>query len=1439
MAAPKSNLWPLLRLGQRSVFICLLLGVSRVSSEAFVHLIAPADVRKDGGLKFRANLPIPERLVELKESFRLAHLERYGSPGYVDFEFFNTRLEQTVDSVDQLEDGDELRLFRKRGTTSLSRGAQHPDSEVVAGDVAGQHQQAQEQEQSKAPSRSEDAAGKERDRFHGRSAEEIIGGPTQGKAENYADGVAASPPNVAAGEDVKKKTGPAGVNDGTTGTSSPQQQQSETSTPRRTRNRGLDALTSAPMDSEAQNDAPSASLPDPSSPFYLSELLYTLTSAANVPTKLRRQVLHKVNEAPLSDFQRRQILDDYPVSLEDCREVDKEEAVGTAVAASSSSSDSSVGRTSPENPHHQDEGIDASSPSMSFRAFAERFVHLHPTARGILRLAECQPAFREGLVRSHFERKWTHQLKPLFEKAARGLTSTTGDSGTQLSTAYFTGYIGQEEALKMIRPLVQEQVLGRRISDSPLSFLFLGPSGVGKTELARKVAEKIHCGDQQSSDGDHQALTAGAASSSCNIKSLTKAGKFVEFKMGNYRNEEQFTSWIGVPDGVKGSDGKLSEILFSNPDAVIYLDEIEKAIPTAGDLLLAMLDNKGSVQVSKTGQHISTVKATFILSSNLATNEILSVWASTTGSYYSSTPLTPREKYEKILGKLDYALSQSKMFARPEVRNRIAAIVPFTPFLDSEIRQVIDLELKKLRRSYKKSEGWGHPNIVWTQRVVDFLADPLRNVHFENALSKGNLRELIRFLEQTVNRALNLAKDCENAVCEVFSSTLTVAGGTTSPTSTAIVAAGTTSICRPKASDVISGATDNFLLDVRDETGGSGGLPHIVADSVPTSLREALLFCNLPDTASGGLSGVLLGTSTPGKALTDLQNLAADTLGGVFGGLLNSGSDASSGSGTLSGSVVRGGQQKHQGPATGSSATSRRTTGLQPQGPEVGTDGTRTSRSSGGVSPSSFTPAATGSSAPGASSESGGSLFESDFEYDCVWQFVFSYQRTWSSLIAWSFFLLVGFWSAALAFVLLNYGILPLAEVLYSAWRALPPGVQQVIIAGGEAAAQIGKKAVEHFDYTFMVLLFFEYQFGLLRFVGRHLLSLLCWFGQRIKKRLGEVQKVYGRGDFGATISSSSSLPKSGSIELPLVLGKEGTFKSTPPATISSTFPADDNEASKRRKLYARAVAAAVIRRLKEDGCVSLEKKKDEPTLGATTASSGAPTVTSQADICETYLATAILRILQVNAQMMKSDSSGMVPQDSHPSLGRKKGGNQSSDAPDSSMYRHPHLLADSLQIGGDAVFPDQRSAGFTQMDVRFLKGFATSMLQQLSTENLSSIADTTFGALDREQQNMGDHNSTTQDVVDAPDEVTTNGSGKMKGAGAAPTPSALSLRSDGKKVEMTKTTNHAFGPNKAVGKSKPGAVGNIAQGHRLSGGDSGKSSPHEDNDDTDDELAS
>ena len=63
------------------------------------------------------------------------------------------------------------------------------------------------------------------------------------------------------------------------------------------------------------------------------------------------------------------------------------------------------------------------------------------------------------------------------------------------------------------------------------------------------------------------------------------------------------------------------------------------------------------------------------------------------------------------------------MFQRPELRNRLAGIIPFTPFLPHEVRELIELELVKLKASYHKSEGWGRPRLAWNKRVIEFFFD--------------------------------------------------------------------------------------------------------------------------------------------------------------------------------------------------------------------------------------------------------------------------------------------------------------------------------------------------------------------------------------------------------------------------------------------------------------------------------------------------------------------------------------------------------------------------------------------------------------------------------------------------------------------------------------------------------------------------------------------
>eukprot|EP00392_Amoebophrya_sp_AT5.2_P015762 g15978.t1 len=403
--------------------VALLLQVGH--AEIFVHLIAPADVRKDGGLKFRANLPVPDTVDELKNAFRLAHLERHGAPGYEDnFEFFHTRTEEVLASIDQLEDGDELRLFRKRGGG--------PNGNANGAGISG-------------------AAG------------------VDAGAAPSSGGTVAATKAATTTKHLQKQEGmntSRGRNHGEAQVDE-NDELSEVKSTAKTDTSTLPPSSRAKINITSSESAPSTMrLPEAHSPFYVSELLYLLTRAGSTRAEDRDKILGLLSETQLTDFQRKQILDDYPV---DCNAGD---GMGSAV-------------------------------SPSFRAMAESFVHLYPTARGIIRLAECDPAFRETLTRAQFARTW-EQYGDLFSSLSivgKGDSLFVGGNHAEDQEQFFPGYIGQKDALEMVKPLVLEQMLQRRISDAPLSFLFLGPSGVGKTELARKVAERIHCGQPDGIQG--------------------------------------------------------------------------------------------------------------------------------------------------------------------------------------------------------------------------------------------------------------------------------------------------------------------------------------------------------------------------------------------------------------------------------------------------------------------------------------------------------------------------------------------------------------------------------------------------------------------------------------------------------------------------------------------------------------------------------------------------------------------------------------------------------------------------------------------------------------------------------------------------------------------------------------------------------------------------
>lgn len=346
-----------------------------------------------------------------------------------------------------------------------------------------------------------------------------------------------------------------------------------------------------------------------------------------------------------------------------------------------------------------------------------------PKAEGVLRVArDCNPnELRAKLLQLYFKKtesrrdRWAQHYDPVED------------------------YIGQQYARNLVFPLLNEQMFKRRISDDPLSFLFLGPSGTGKTELARRIASILH---------------------NAPIDELIADGRFVEFKMGNYATEEQFAQWVGVPDGVKGGEGHLTLALKKHPNAVIYLDEIEKARPSAGDRLLGFLDAHGSLQVAKSGELVRTKHATWILSSNIATNEVLETW----NSYVRDGEVDYESAVEAVARDIQAPLGKSEMFRRPELRNRLSAVVPFTPFRGKEVEQIVQLQLERLQRKYAASSGYRNAQINWVPDVIKYFT---KESHDET-LKKGNVRALIKRVEMEVNTALSAAMFCDRPVCDAL-----------------------------------------------------------------------------------------------------------------------------------------------------------------------------------------------------------------------------------------------------------------------------------------------------------------------------------------------------------------------------------------------------------------------------------------------------------------------------------------------------------------------------------------------------------------------------------------------------------------------------------------------------------------------------------------------
>jgi ATP-dependent Clp protease ATP-binding subunit ClpB len=216
-----------------------------------------------------------------------------------------------------------------------------------------------------------------------------------------------------------------------------------------------------------------------------------------------------------------------------------------------------------------------------------------------------------------------------------------------------TRVIGQDEALEAVSNAVRRARAGLQDPNRPVgSFIFLGPTGVGKTETAKALAEFLF--------DDERAM--------------------IRLDMSEYMEKHAVARMIGAPPGYVGYDegGQLTEAVRRRPYSVVLFDEIEKAHPDVFNVLLQILDD-GRLTDSK-GRVVDFKNTVLIMTSNLGSREILSV-----GDDQGQV----REAVQQIL----------RDYFKPEFLNRIDDIVVFGQLSRREIEQIIDVQLEKLRKN--------------------------------------------------------------------------------------------------------------------------------------------------------------------------------------------------------------------------------------------------------------------------------------------------------------------------------------------------------------------------------------------------------------------------------------------------------------------------------------------------------------------------------------------------------------------------------------------------------------------------------------------------------------------------------------------------------------------------------------------------------------------
>ena len=243
--------------------------------------------------------------------------------------------------------------------------------------------------------------------------------------------------------------------------------------------------------------------------------------------------------------------------------------------------------------------------------------------------------------------------------------------------------VGQEDAIRAIADAVRRSRAGLADPKRPIgSFIFLGTTGVGKTELAKALAEYLF--------DDENMMT--------------------RIDMSEYQEKHSVSRLVGAPPGYVGYDegGQLTEAVRRKPYSVVLFDEIEKAHPDVFNILLQVLDD-GRLTDNK-GRNVNFKNTIIIMTSNMGAHLIRD----------NFSKMTDENRAETIDKTKEQVLDMLKQTIRPEFLNRIDEIIMFTPLNRDEIEEIVGLQIKSIQKMLKVSGGI---DLKVTPEALSFLAD--------------------------------------------------------------------------------------------------------------------------------------------------------------------------------------------------------------------------------------------------------------------------------------------------------------------------------------------------------------------------------------------------------------------------------------------------------------------------------------------------------------------------------------------------------------------------------------------------------------------------------------------------------------------------------------------------------------------------------------------